>query len=374
MEILYLAQNVDDKVQVEASKVFGIDSSVNLKFTNYSDIISKTLQDGSILIIDISGIKKDLISSIINLCKESFISNYFIRYSSKEELSFVKEIIDDKKAVGVFGSFDDDEITSKVFKSFCNICFELKELRRSIDYLTEVTENELKRVKRIHKSIIKDENTKLDGVNLHVRYSPGVNEGSAFFDHIIIDHNVLCFLFSTNSYLKSSMIIEEFYRLKERLKTINNFDDKKFIETISNKLRALGQDGILDVDFMFINLNTKTMSCKVINLGNSFIKSNRKIHEVGNDYPLDINFIDKSVKNFELSRGESLVGLSKGVKQSSTDNKVLFATLDKFLGIKNQDLLEELFYSLKRKDNNSLVKYDAVAFIIEVSNNVIYKI
>lgn len=125
---------------------------------------------------------------------------------------------------------------------------------------------------------------------------------------------------------------------------------------------------------MFIAIiNLKTLSIKGYNFGRIELISNKNEYLAGNNYNVDQPFFDLAAINLQLTRGEKMLVLSPGVRQNLNNianNKDLVIFLKDQFSKGPKNLINEIFFQLKKNSKNDFLMYDASAICIEVDKNV----
>ena len=239
-------------------------------------------------------------------------------------------------------------------------------------------ETELLRVKRAYEVGAPKRFQDLKNIKLLSKYAAGESVGGEFFD-ILKEGNKVFFLMSeTSSYLASSSILQIFQEFKDdsvisedsELKLLKEIQ-KEVTEINSNKnkpLKIAVFSGILDL--------TNHKFCGHMFGKFQLLSSDQKRSFSGNK--LDLLKDDFSSAKYErvFERGERVLFLSPGFLKCWEDvaPEFIIETLMNNSKIKMLDILDEIFFQLKKDVQTGFLPHDASAIMLEVQKNVMLKV
>lgn len=252
-------------------------------------------------------------------------------------------------------------------------------LGQELDQLTEQTKREITQIKKLHEKIIPVRNEVHKGLTIHSKYAAGSGGGGEFFDFHQENGEFLFILSASTSYLMTSAIITrlEYLRSTKLSKdSIRQMIEGIFDDVNSLEIRARGKRNALDLTVIHVDLKRMTLSGNIFGDGIIVGKTDYSIN-IPRDLPRSMQFIEQSSFSFPLQRGERLVFLSAGVYhngQGILDKMPLNKFVQNKLELSSKELLNELFYQLKKDLSGDFLNYDASAISIEVDKNAIFQI
>lgn len=288
----------------------------------------------------------------------------------------------------IFGHINTD-LDPLLFRPFFNRLGEVSRQRQNLirlaalgselDQLTEQTRHEMAQVKKLHEKIIPVRNEVHKGLTIHSKYAAGASGGGEFFDFHHQQGEFLFILSSSTSYLMTSSIINRLEFVRSGL--LNTLAIRQMIEGILEDAKTIevknrGKRNGLDLTVIHVNLKKMTLSGYQFGNGR-IISANNLQHAVPRDLPRDSQFIDQANFTFPLKRGERLLFLSAGVVYNTNElmeGEDMESFLRKKLDLTSKDLLNELFFQLKKDLQSEFLDFDASAISIEVDQNAIFQI
>jgi len=256
---------------------------------------------------------------------------------------------------------------------------EIKELSVRLDELIQRSKEELAKVKKIHHKIVPLRHIEIKGLKLITKFLAGESPGGEFFDVIKRSNQLLFILTSSSSYLITSLVLSHFSKLKMK----NKFDRsayENFILDLNKDIDHLNiknENNDSGLEAILFNIDLNKMIIEGFSFGKAEMISSKKAFMAGNDYPLDKCFFDSSYFNFPLERSEKLVIVSPGVKRNCGEILAGQKIVDFVRNQMNnppEDLINEIFYQLKKDRRNEFLMHDASVVYIEVGKNVIVQV
>lgn len=249
-----------------------------------------------------------------------------------------------------------------------------EELSSTLDRALMDSFKELKKVQKIHHQMVPFREDKYKGMKILSKFAAGMASGGEFFDSITKDREAILWLSHTKSYVTSSMLFSYF----EKLSQMSSFEKENlesFLEEMIDELRSLDlidrdHPDLLHLMIARIDLSTYQIS------GFNFGKAELIIQNVGgvysNDLPVNENSFEDAFFERKIHRSEKLCIVSPGLQLNShyIGRKKVLSILD----LKNRDILDEVFFELKRKAKSDFLEYDSSMILLEVDENAIMSI
>ncbi|MCK5883163.1 MAG: hypothetical protein KAG61_05700 [Bacteriovoracaceae bacterium] len=254
----------------------------------------------------------------------------------------------------------------------------LAQLGEELNDLTEHMDKEITRVKKIHENLIPVRSENLKGVEIFSKYAAGEASGGEFFDFYQDGNSVFFILSSSTSYLMSSTIISRLEILKST--PLSNSSMKEMVAGILEDAHTLEISDHEDrnaLDLLTIKIDLISMSIEGHRFGGGEIVAKGEVPALPLVNKLDVAFIDEAYFEFGMQHSDKLVFLSSGIRHN-TDGRIGNSNISDFikkeLANSPKELLNELFFQLKKDRDSDFLKHDASAIYIEVNRNGIFKV
>lgn len=246
--------------------------------------------------------------------------------------------------------------------------------------LSEIMGNvevEMMRVKKMYEQKAPRRFQEIKGVQVFSKYAAGENIGGEFFD-IFMDQNKLFVLMSaTSSYLASSSILQLFTSFKMK-KEISEDAEKNLINEIKAEVEELNRSKkkeiSMDLFTAILDLNKHTVS------GHLFGKFKTLSSATNNFSNSGPNLLKEDIESGTFSRaierGERILLCSPGFVKNWEKLNPEFMMEEIILNkkIKPLDILDEIFFQLKKESTSGFLSYDASAIILEVQKNAMVEV
>ncbi len=301
-----------------------------------------------------------------------------------EEKANLKKLCSKSNVFGLIDTTCDPEFHAPLFRSIDiklkerNRMVRLAQMSEELGELTEQMDREITRVKKIHEKLIPVRNEELKGVKVFSKYAAGETTGGDFFDFYQDGNSLFFILTASTSYLMSSTIISRLELLKSAALT-----DKSIKEMVAGILEDADTLGIKDrngrnaLDLLTIKIDLISMSVEGYRFGGGDIVSPNEAPKLPSINKRDIAFLDEAYFNFGMQQSDKLIFLSSGFRHN-TDGVINGTALQEFvrkeLANPPKELLNELFFQLKKDRETDFLKHDASAIYIEVNRNGIFKV
>ncbi len=282
-----------------------------------------------------------------------------------------------------------EDIDSKVFINKVEILSDLLRERQVLKSqlisinkeLSETMGNvevELLRIKKVYEQKTPRRFNDIKGIQTFSKYAAGENVGGEFFDIHVVQNKAFVVMSSTSSYLASSSILQMFGTLK----TADSFSkelEMNFIDDVKSEVEEINKSKKKDVS---IHLFTA-----IIDLAKHSVQG----HLFGDFKVLSSNNLNSYIKqgpdllkaqegdgkfSRELARGERLMLCSPGLHKNwqKLNPEFLIEELMMNLDIKPLDILDEVFYQLKKDSVSGFLSNDASAIMLEVQKNAMVQV
>ena len=238
----------------------------------------------------------------------------------------------------------------------------LEKLTADLDNIYEFTKSELKRVKDLHDRLVKVRIDNLKGFTVTSKFMAGEKSGGEFFDMIQTNHHFYFIQVGSNSYILSSLILNEMAVLKSSFENKNDDNQIKHFEKII-KHHAIETDSVLSYCIMVID--TKTLQAECVFQGDGFLYYNNDL----TDFSRPLKFKLKSSDKFYLISSGALQNLIElnpklSVKSFYKEN----------IDMTTRDLINEFFFELSRNKSGSFLNYDALMTAVEIEQKGLYRL
>lgn len=253
---------------------------------------------------------------------------------------------------------------------------QLFSLNRELADLMGGVESELLRVKKVYEVKTPKRLEEFKSFKIFSKYAAGENMGGEFFDMFLKDNKVFVLMSSTSSYLLSSSILKLFSDLKAK-ESVEPNDEKIIIQQLKEELSALNKSKKKEIqlDLLTCIFDTKTLEINghcfgEFNLLSSNLKNNRTFKNKISDN------LETSTFSLNLSRGERILFNSPGFSQSwkMMEPKFMIEELVINQNIKGLDVLDEIFFQIKKESINGFLPVDASSILVEVQKNAMVQI
>ena len=255
---------------------------------------------------------------------------------------------------------------------------QLISLNVELAQMTGALEHELIRLKRAHEKKTPKRLEEIKGISFYSKYSAGESMGGEFFDMFKTPGYVFILMSSTSSYLASSSILTFFTSLKMD----ENISDKtqvKFLKEIKREIEKINssKDKPIDAHIITAVIDLNSYKVKGYKLGHFAFKSS-----LGREFPENqtvfsiLDELEDGKFEIQLNRSEKLMLLSPGFESNWTALNSEFMAEDILTkpGIKSIDILDELFFQMKKDSESGFLNKDASVILLEVDRNVMVQI
>jgi hypothetical protein len=320
-------------------------------------------------------------SLLNNKANASFVLAEKISSLSKPELEQIKNAIEEKKILFVLDLGLDLSFTNLAFNQYLQGVLQsddhyLKTVAQNLGEFVEMGKLELQKIKSLHEKIVPLRSENVKGIKILSKYAAGQSSGGDFFDIIKSDKSIVFLLFSSSSYISSTVVLSEFEKISKGMQiTVDGLE--KFVYQCHQSIKELGAEEVqgrhlLDIFIGMINLNNYKF--EGYNFGSIRLLSPKNCVS-SNDFPLDKAFRDKAFFSINLTAEHKYFILSPGVGANS-DGIIGHKSVEKFcledgMVTRSEDFINETFFQLKKKLNGGFLKYDCSSIVIEVPKNII---
>jgi hypothetical protein len=326
-------------------------------------------------IIHVDVLKKLEVSSLAKLEELSVI---IIFNPDRQETLFTDNTVD----------VIDPSISKKLFENKVSLLSELVKERQVLrsqlitinNELSETlgsVEVELLKIKKIHEKKIPKRFNDIKGIQVHSKYTAGENIGGEFFDLHVDQNLALVVMSSTSSYLASSMILKLFADLKKD-KEINQAVMEDLIDDIKSNIIELNLSKKKTIDIhLFVGIvDLNKHSISGYRFGDFSILSSAVVQNFRPSISLLNGNKEDALFHKEFQRSERILlcspGFIKNWKKLNPDFIIEELMMNKL--IKPIDILDEVFFQLKKDSKGNFLSYDASAILMEVKKNAMVQV
>ncbi len=259
---------------------------------------------------------------------------------------------------------------------------DLEKLGNKFDETIVEMQKQLNRVKDFHREFAPKRFEEIRGIEFYSKFLAGLHSGGEFFDLIRIGSSILIFLSSTSSYITSGVILKHYTEIKN-WESSNLEKIKKFISDLELDLSEVIKKNEKKSGFknqlLIANLDLNTLNMVGYNFGNCSWVTNVKnpTHLPQNDFPIGKSFCDSTFFEYKLRRSEKLLFVSPGLKKDFEEllpRENIYEIFKNSLHLSSIDLINEIYYQLKKENSSDFLSYDASAILIEVQNDIITQV
>ncbi|MBD66132.1 MAG: hypothetical protein CME62_13050 [Halobacteriovoraceae bacterium] len=253
---------------------------------------------------------------------------------------------------------------------------QLYSMNHELTELMEGVESQLFRVKHAYEKVAPKRLEEFQGFKIYSKYAPGENMGGEFFDLFSTGDKVFIMMSNTSSYLASSAILQLFTELKHK-PSIGKAEELEFISQVQSQMSELTKTKKKDVtaQVMTCILDTKTMLISGHAFGIFKLISSQMSKNLTSENSIHMN-AEQVHFEFKMKRGERFMLCSPGFVmnwQKLTPN-FMIEQLVSDKKVKVLDILDEVFFQLKKDSDQGFLNSDASAIILEVEQNVMLQV
>ena len=336
-------------------------AKLNPQFMSWDD--SKISGDQPLLLM----VDEDHIDLLIKVC-ESRDLKVIVGLNARREFKLVSRL---KNHFGkIFGFIDisqEIDYNTPILLNYMNLNFmsnssNLNKLANDLEKVYEFTKSELTKIKDLHDRLVKVRVDSLKGITVTSKFMAGEFSGGEFFDMIQTDDHFLFIQAGSDSYILSSLILNEIEVLKLSTPTTSIKDQSEhFLKMINHHASENG--AALSYCIINIDLKTHDVDCQFKGKGYLYYQENLI------DFSSPVEFkLRPNEKFFLLSQGAL-----KNLKELNPD-----LSLKKFYkdnADKNtRDLINEFFFEVSRNKAGNFLIYDALMSVIEIEYKNLYKL
>ncbi len=256
---------------------------------------------------------------------------------------------------------------------------QLLRMNNQIGEVTHFLNKELLKIKKIHEKVYPSKLTSFRGFKITSKFEAGISSGGEFFDTIKSQNKLLIMMSSCDSYLKSTAILSLFVTLKENKK----FDPNllaNFVKEIESQFYQLStsSSSVKNNALFLMTIDLAKLKVSGYNFGEyTLLRGPGDTHVIGRRLPISYSLMDKAYFEIDLTRGNRLMIISPGLK-SNWQRFNMEIPIDIFindhLDIPGSELINELFYQIKKNIGDDFLERDSSALLVEVEKNAIAEV
>lgn len=238
-------------------------------------------------------------------------------------------------------------------------------------------EKQLLRVKKNYERTAPKRVENFKGVSVLSKYAAGEDMGGEFFDILTSNGKLMLFMSATTSYLASSSILEFFSDLKQSGE-VSAAAEKRFIAELRGEITKINANKTVPVKTqvltMIIDMNE--LKCTGHCIGDFNVLYGTDTLAINTVRDLLDNNDNEASFSFELQRGQRLLINSPGFNQNwkTMSTQTDCSSLVNNNSIKALDILDELYFELKKDSKTGFLPNDSSSIMVEVNENVMVKI
>lgn len=233
---------------------------------------------------------------------------------------------------------------------------------------------ELQRVKKIHERVVPVRHEKIKSVHLYSKFAAGYSSGGEFFDIKKDEHQLIVIVTHAKSYVASSIVLNHFEEF-QKLKNVTRETIEDFLENLIDECRELDlidRDEPETLQLDLLRLDLRTFEYEGYHFGHGAYFSNGQKLSNENERALNENFFEEAHYEGSLQRGEKLIYASPGVLLNfdlRTEKELLNKIVREQIQNGPREVLNEIFFQLKKNNEEDFLKYDASVIYLEVDAN-----
>lgn len=233
---------------------------------------------------------------------------------------------------------------------------------------------ELQRVKKIHEKVVPLRHEKIKGVHLYSKFAAGYASGGEFFDIKKDDHQVVIIVTHAKSYVASSIVLNHFEQF-QKIKKVTREVIEDFLEELIDECRELeliDRDSPETLQLDMLKLDLRTFEYEGYHFGHGAYFSNGTKLSNENERALNENFFEEAHYEGKLDRGEKLIYASPGTLlnfELKGEKDLLSKIVREQTPNGPREVLNEIFFQLKKKNEEDFLKFDASVIYLEVDSN-----
>jgi hypothetical protein len=239
-------------------------------------------------------------------------------------------------------------------------------------------EVELLRIKKVYEQKTPRRFDNIKGIQAYSKYAAGENVGGEFFDIHVTQNKAFVVMSSTSSYLASSSILQMFSTLKS-VENISKDTELDFIEDVKTEVIEINKSKKKEISIhlftAIIDLSKHMVSGHLF--GDFKVISSNNLNNYVKEAPALLHCdIEAGVFSREFSRGERLMLCSPGLHKNwqKLNPEFIIEELMMNKDIKPLDILDEVFYQLKKDSISGFLSNDASAIMLEVQKNAMVQV
>lgn len=332
---------------------------------------------------DLLVIHSELLSEASELAISKLMSQRMIAIFVEQDLG------DDKYLSNCVLEFGKKDNSKRICMQLGNLESSLKEamvlksqiltINRELSETLGTVETQLLRVKKHHEESRPNRFKNLKGVKALSKYAAGDSVGGEFFDIFKSGSKIFLMMSETSSYLASSSILQIFADCKG-LKKIDEAAELKLLEDIkkeSIEINSTKKRKPLKVNILTAILDMNSYEVKGHVFGEfKAVSSGVDRNFSGNKRDFLSDDLSTGAFTRNLERGERLLLLSPGFVRNweEVSPGMMIESLLSNKKIKLLDILDEVFFQLKKDARGGFLSHDASAIMLEVQKNVMLQV
>jgi hypothetical protein len=227
----------------------------------------------------------------------------------------------------------------------------LKKVGKNVDQLGSSVAQNISRYKKLYERLSPLRKEQFRNTFINFKYAAGISSGGEFFDyHDLGENRVILFHSCSNSYVFSSIALENFDKWKSRLGEKEQI--QRFIDLQLEEAKKINSEAVISLFY----IDTRAQ--------NITFYSNKKQELYKNRDAIALELAGENEgQQLHLKLHERLVFLSSGVYKNVPE---IQGALPALLQKKTIDLMPEIFFQLKKNDIDDFLNSDASVIVFEI--------
>lgn len=236
------------------------------------------------------------------------------------------------------------------------------EFGQELDQVLESAQHEMARAKKIHETLVPKRQEEIRGVHFFHKYASGEG-GAEFSDLLQTPTKAFQIIVASESYLISSTLIGLLNEHKKREFNPEKFmaDARADIDTINGSKKKKAR-----VDLLILEMDLTHLTLK----GHGEHKA-EFCSQMNGQFHLD------GTKEYKLVKGEKIIVFSPGFLlnwKESAQKQDIHSFIKSHQKLGQQELMTELFFSIRQGRENQFLKKDATVVMMEVTRHGMHQV
>jgi hypothetical protein len=227
----------------------------------------------------------------------------------------------------------------------------LKKVGKNVDDIGSSVAQNISRYKKLYERLSPLRKEQFRNTFISFKYAAGLSPGGEFFDyHNLGENRIILFHSCSDSYVFSSVALENFDKWKSRL--VDKEQIKRFIDLQLDEAKKIKSEVVISLFY----IDTKTQNITF------FSNKIQELYKNRDAIALEITGGNEG-HELHLRLHERLVFLSSGVYKNAPE---MHGALPALLQKKTIDMMPEIFFQLKKNNIDDFLKSDSSVIVFEI--------